>query len=86
MLLPIFSVETDCPIAHKKRLTSCVTLRVSPSQTGKSLSLYFGKMSRLSMAIALLRNHALQPHDMQATVGEHAGTLHILLESQTMPA
>jgi hypothetical protein len=37
-------------------------------------------------AIALLLNHGLQSHDIQATVGEHAGTLHILLESQTIPA
>jgi len=36
-------------------------------------------------AIALLLNHDLQSHDIQATVGEHAGTLHILLESQKIP-
>ena len=36
-------------------------------------------------AIALLLNHSLKSHNVQATVGEHAGTLHILLESQSIP-
>ncbi|RZM82213.1 hypothetical protein [Leptolyngbya iicbica] len=37
-------------------------------------------------AIALLLNHSLQSQNIQATVGEHAGTLHIVLESQPPPA
>ena len=36
-------------------------------------------------AISLLLNHSLKSHNIKATVGEHAGTLHILLESQSIP-
>lgn len=37
-------------------------------------------------AIALLLNHSLKARGIQATVGEHANTLHILLESQDTPS
>ncbi|MEM9816608.1 MAG: hypothetical protein AAF827_09450 [Cyanobacteria bacterium P01_D01_bin.6] len=37
-------------------------------------------------AIGLLLNHSLKAHGIQAIVGEHAGTLHILLEGQAAPA